>query len=164
MTNVFFTWIKRAITLKVGSLLHVCFSHVCPISWAIVKAVPRPMSSLMLQLLSGSHIPPTGAKPVAHTRMRLESYSIALLWFVSLAAGDLFLFRCINSFLNFQTLEIQTWVPLRLCIMYGVSLSIYSRGLRFSSGVRLCFMSVVSTVSIMHEKYKRVRVCVYVCT
>ena len=37
--------------------------HVCPISWAMVNAVARPMSSLMLQLLSRSHIPPTGARP-----------------------------------------------------------------------------------------------------
>lgn len=37
--------------------------HVCPISWAMVKAVARPMSSLMLQLLSRSHMPPTGARP-----------------------------------------------------------------------------------------------------
>lgn len=29
----------------------------------MVKAEPRPMSSLMLQLLSGSHIPATEAKP-----------------------------------------------------------------------------------------------------
>lgn len=33
----------------------------------MVKAVPRPMSSLMLQLLSGSHIPPTGARPDKYT-------------------------------------------------------------------------------------------------
>lgn len=38
-------------------------AHVCPISWAMVKAVARPMSSLMLQLLSRSHMPPTGARP-----------------------------------------------------------------------------------------------------
>jgi hypothetical protein len=37
--------------------------HVCPISWAMVNAVARPMSSLILQLLSRSHIPPTGARP-----------------------------------------------------------------------------------------------------
>lgn len=37
--------------------------HVCPISWAMVNAVARPISSLMLQLLSRSHIPPTGARP-----------------------------------------------------------------------------------------------------
>lgn len=36
---------------------------MCPISCAIVKAEPRPISSLMLQLLSGSHIPATEAKP-----------------------------------------------------------------------------------------------------
>lgn len=41
----------------------VPWPHVCPISWAMVNAVARPMSSLMLQLLSRSHIPPTGAKP-----------------------------------------------------------------------------------------------------
>lgn len=33
----------------------------------MVKAEPRPMSSLMLQLLSGSHIPATEAKP-EHTK------------------------------------------------------------------------------------------------
>lgn len=38
-------------------------THVWPISWAMVKAVARPMSSLMLQLRSRSHIPPTGARP-----------------------------------------------------------------------------------------------------
>lgn len=38
-------------------------THLCPISCAMVKAEPRPMSSLMLQLLSGSHIPATEAKP-----------------------------------------------------------------------------------------------------
>lgn len=32
-----------------------------------MKAEPRPMSSLMLQLLSGSHIPATEAKP-EHTK------------------------------------------------------------------------------------------------
>ena len=37
--------------------------HVCPISWAMVNAVARPISSLMLQLLSRSHMPPTGARP-----------------------------------------------------------------------------------------------------
>lgn len=37
-----------------------------------MKAVPRPMSSLMLQLLSGSHIPPTGARPVTHTQHNPE--------------------------------------------------------------------------------------------
>lgn len=40
-----------------------CSTHVWPISWAMVKAVARPMSSLMLQLRSRSHIPPTGARP-----------------------------------------------------------------------------------------------------
>lgn len=38
-------------------------THVWPISWAMVNAVARPMSSLMLQLRSRSHIPPTGARP-----------------------------------------------------------------------------------------------------
>lgn len=38
-------------------------THLWPISCAMVKAEPRPMSSLMLQLLSGSHIPATEAKP-----------------------------------------------------------------------------------------------------
>ncbi len=33
------------------------------------EAVARPMSSLMLQLLSGSHIPPTGARPDADTHV-----------------------------------------------------------------------------------------------
>ena len=42
--------------------------HVCPISWAMVKAVARPMSSLILQLLSRSHIPPTGARPAQRAR------------------------------------------------------------------------------------------------
>lgn len=42
------------------------YTYLCPISWAIVKAEPRPISSLILQLLSGSHIPATDAKP-GHT-------------------------------------------------------------------------------------------------
>lgn len=42
-------------------------THLWPISCAMVKAEPRPMSSLMLQLLSGSHIPATEAKP-EHTK------------------------------------------------------------------------------------------------
>lgn len=42
-------------------------THLCPISCAMVKAEPRPMSSLMLQLLSGSHIPATEAKPRTQT-------------------------------------------------------------------------------------------------
>lgn len=42
-------------------------THLWPISCAMVKAEPRPMSSLMLQLLSGSHIPATEAKP-EHTQ------------------------------------------------------------------------------------------------
>lgn len=46
-------------------------THVCPISCAMVKAVARPMSSLMLQLLSGSHIPPTGARPDTDTRVHM---------------------------------------------------------------------------------------------
>lgn len=50
-------------------------THVCPISWAIVKAVPRPMSSLMLQLLSGSHIPPTGARPAEMHSMNIKNNS-----------------------------------------------------------------------------------------
>lgn len=45
-------------------LPRVPWSHVCPISWAMVNAVARPISSLILQLLSRSHIPPTGARPV----------------------------------------------------------------------------------------------------
>lgn len=44
-------------------LPRVPWPHVCPISWAMVNAVARPMSSLILQLLSRSHIPPTGARP-----------------------------------------------------------------------------------------------------
>lgn len=38
-------------------------SYLWPISWAIVNAVASPMSSTMLQLLSDSHIPATGASP-----------------------------------------------------------------------------------------------------
>lgn len=45
---------------------------MCPISCAMVKAVARPMSSLMLQLLSGSHIPPTGANPDTDTCARAQ--------------------------------------------------------------------------------------------
>lgn len=44
-------------------------THLWPISCAMVKAEPRPMSSLMLQLLSGSHIPATEAKP-EHTHSK----------------------------------------------------------------------------------------------
>ena len=46
-------------------------THLWPISWAIVKAVARPVSSLMLQLWVGSHITPTGAKP--RIQQKLES-------------------------------------------------------------------------------------------
>jgi len=48
------------------------YTYLCPISCAIVKAEPRPISSLILQLLSGSHIPATDAKP-GHTHTERES-------------------------------------------------------------------------------------------
>ena len=42
----------------------VCsFIYLCPDSWATVNANPKPVSSLMVQLLYLLHIPPIGAKP-----------------------------------------------------------------------------------------------------
>lgn len=55
-------------------------THVCPISCAMVKAVARPMSSLMLQLLSGSHIPPTGARPYVNTHKRYCVITYAIIY------------------------------------------------------------------------------------
>lgn len=41
-------------------------THTWPSSWAIVKAVLSPLSSLMLQLLYGSHTVPSSASPEQH--------------------------------------------------------------------------------------------------
>ena len=38
--------------------------YLCPVSWARVNAVLKPVFSLIVQLLDGEHIPPTGANPV----------------------------------------------------------------------------------------------------
>lgn len=42
----------------------LCHTYLCPDSWAIVKAKPSPVSSLIVQLLYLLHIPLIGAKPV----------------------------------------------------------------------------------------------------
>ena len=43
-------------------------TYLCPISCAMVNAEDKPVSSLMLQLLSNSHIPATGARPESKKR------------------------------------------------------------------------------------------------
>lgn len=40
--------------------------YLCPDSWAMVNARPRPVSSLMVQLRYLLHIPLIGAKPAKH--------------------------------------------------------------------------------------------------
>lgn len=47
-------------------------TYLCPISWAMMKAEARPMSSLMLQLRPLSHIPSTGASP-SHIQITLST-------------------------------------------------------------------------------------------
>lgn len=37
--------------------------YLCPVSCAIVNATPRPVSSLIVQLPVGEHIPPIWANP-----------------------------------------------------------------------------------------------------
>lgn len=68
-------------------------THLWPISCAMVKAEPRPMSSLMLQLLSGSHIPATEAKP-EHTANKHTQRGSAES---TLAINDLSFIECIES-------------------------------------------------------------------
>lgn len=46
-------------------------THTCPSSWAMVKAALRPFSSLMEQLLKGSHRVPNSAKPTKMTHTHL---------------------------------------------------------------------------------------------
>ena len=43
-------------------------AHLWPISWAIVKAVESPMSSVTLQLFCGLHAPPSSAIPEGRVR------------------------------------------------------------------------------------------------
>lgn len=46
------------------------YTYLCPDSWAMVKAKPSPVSSLMVQLLYLLHIPLMGAKPVGNKDMQ----------------------------------------------------------------------------------------------
>jgi len=47
--------------------LHICHTHTCPSSWAIVKAALNPLSWTMEQLELLSHILPSSASPsVSH--------------------------------------------------------------------------------------------------
>lgn len=47
-------------------------AYTWPSSWAMVKAVLRPLSSMMLQLLYGSHTVPSSARP-SPTKTRKEN-------------------------------------------------------------------------------------------
>ena len=53
--------------------------YLCPDSWAMVNARPRPVSSLMVQLLYLLHIPLIGAKPAKPARQCVlhQSYFIS---------------------------------------------------------------------------------------
>lgn len=53
--------------------------YLCPISWATVKAVERPVSSLTIQLLNSLHIPSIGAKPVKRTTQATFQSQMVLL-------------------------------------------------------------------------------------
>lgn len=76
MTFPFHWDVTGHITLAAG-ISRSLKTHLWPISCAMVKAEPRPMSSLMLQLLSGSHIPATEAKPGhTHTTGKHSKHSV----------------------------------------------------------------------------------------
>lgn len=50
-------------------------AYTWPSSWAMVKAVLSPLSSLMLQLLYGSHTVPNSARPGAMTQVWVDHSS-----------------------------------------------------------------------------------------
>lgn len=50
-------------------------AYTWPSSWAMVKAVLSPLSSLMLQLLYGSHTVPNSARPGATTQVWVDHSS-----------------------------------------------------------------------------------------
>lgn len=54
---------------KIQSCYEVGGAYTWPSSWAMVKAVLSPLSSLMLQLLYGSHTVPNSARPGATTQV-----------------------------------------------------------------------------------------------
>lgn len=59
------------------------YTHLCPNSWAMVKAVLSPLSLLMLQLLVGSHALPTSAMPA--TNHIEDKYARLHVWCIYLS-------------------------------------------------------------------------------
>lgn len=75
------TWIRILECVCVFLRVHVCAvkPYLCPSSWATVKANGRPVSSLMLQLRCGWHIPATWDRPRV-SQGTLMAAQMSFLW------------------------------------------------------------------------------------